>query len=372
MNNHKKLISIPLLGDKSDSDIKNELENSIHLNISAIKLPNFKFDNLSNLLNLVESFSSFDRMLKNLIRKLVEVKDQLGLNDDDLSLVDFHYNYDQSNEFKNLNLNELVNVTKVNLEYLDNQLKSNLNDFNKVENELKNLNKLKNLNLTNKPLNDFINNNNYLDTSYITTLFLVVNKNDINDWFNSYEKLSNMIIPRSSIIISSDDNYHLVNVLVFKKFKDNFIQACQKRKFLVRNFSFDQSYSKQDSVNNFKKLENTEYSKFNKLKEFLKFSSNQIISNYFKVNFIKLYIESVLTYGLPINYAYLLIENDINSKQLQSLVNHFNQILPNKSNFNSINNNNNIETNLNSDLLNLLQQPYYPFPYIDLNFNGSE
>ena len=59
-------------------------------------------------------------------------------------------------------------------------------------------------------------------------LQVVVPLSNINDWNNKYEKMTDMIVPRSSQLIYQDNDHALVSVTCFKKVVDEFKQ--------VRNF----------------------------------------------------------------------------------------------------------------------------------------
>ena len=61
------------------------------------------------------------------------------------------------------------------------------------------------------------------------TLQVVVPLSNINDWNNKYEKLTDMIVPRSSQLIYQDNDHALVSVTCFKKVVDEFKQVFDLR-----------------------------------------------------------------------------------------------------------------------------------------------
>jgi V-type H+-transporting ATPase subunit C len=63
----------------------------------------------------------------------------------------------------------------------------------------------------------------------------------VKEWNNSYERLTPLVVPRSSTKIAQDEDYTLFNVTVFKKIKEEYSQKCREKKFIVRDFVYDES-----------------------------------------------------------------------------------------------------------------------------------
>lgn len=62
----------------------------------------------------------------------------------------------------------------------------------------------------------------------------------LNDWWSYYEKLTDMVVPRSSQIIEQDNDHCLVNVSLFKKVVEEFKLHARERKFIVREFVYNE------------------------------------------------------------------------------------------------------------------------------------
>jgi len=50
------------------------------------------------------------------------------------------------------------------------------------------------------------------------------------DWYQGYEKLTDMIVPRSSQLVSQDSDYGLFTVTLFKKVVDEFKLHSREKK----------------------------------------------------------------------------------------------------------------------------------------------
>lgn len=61
-----------------------------------------------------------------------------------------------------------------------------------------------------------------------------------NDWLTNYEKITDMIVPRSSQLIQEDNDYCLFNVTLFKKVAEEFKLHARERKFIVRDFVYNE------------------------------------------------------------------------------------------------------------------------------------
>lgn len=61
-----------------------------------------------------------------------------------------------------------------------------------------------------------------------------------NEWNVGYEKLTDMIVPRSSQLITQDSDFGLFNVTLFKKVVDEFKLHAREKKFVVRDFTYNE------------------------------------------------------------------------------------------------------------------------------------
>lgn len=61
-----------------------------------------------------------------------------------------------------------------------------------------------------------------------------------NEWNSTYEKLTDMIVPRSSQFITQDNEYGLFSVTLFKKVVEEFKHHARERKFVVRDFVYNE------------------------------------------------------------------------------------------------------------------------------------
>ena len=59
---------------------------------------------------------------------------------------------------------------------------------------------------------------------------LTVHRTLTKSWNQQYERLTSMIVPRSSKALASDDEYTLFGVVIFRRIHDEFVQKCRENK----------------------------------------------------------------------------------------------------------------------------------------------
>lgn len=121
------------------------------------------------------------------------------------------------------------------------------------------------------------------------------------EYLSSYETLSPMVVPRSASVISSDDEYTLFNTTLFKKFLPEFTLKAREKKWTPREFKFSEALiedmRKEQQVASVQerklwgdtvRLSHTAYS--------------DVMKNWAHLKAIRIFVESILRYGLPPNF----------------------------------------------------------------------
>lgn len=66
------------------------------------------------------------------------------------------------------------------------------------------------------------------------------NRSNFQEWYSVYEKLTDMIVPRSTQLIIQDGEYGMFTVTLFKKIIDEFKLCAREKKFIVREFTYNE------------------------------------------------------------------------------------------------------------------------------------
>lgn len=61
-----------------------------------------------------------------------------------------------------------------------------------------------------------------------------------NDWNTTYERLTDMVVPHSSQLITQDQDFGLFTVTLFKKVVEEFKLHSREKKFVVRDFTYNE------------------------------------------------------------------------------------------------------------------------------------
>lgn len=159
-----------------------------------------------------------------------------------------------------------------------------------------------------------------LDSEYLTTLLVIVPKSMFNDWTANYEKITDMIVPRSSQLIHQDNDYGLFNVTLFKKVVEEFKHHARERKFVVREFSYNEA-DMAAGKNEITKLVTDKKKQFGPLVRWLKVNFSECFCAWIHVKALRVFVESVLRYGLPVNFqAVVMVPSRKNTKKLREVL----------------------------------------------------
>ena len=127
------------------------------------------------------------------------------------------------------------------------------------------------------------------------------------DWLRSYETLAPMVVPRSSTKLAQDEEFTLYNVTLFKKHVQQFIQKARANRFVPREFT----WTEHGGENAKKELDNACVLERKLWSETLRLArtawSDEFMA-WIHIKALRVYVESVLRYGLPLEYISAIIK----------------------------------------------------------------
>ncbi|KAJ9475277.1 V-type proton ATPase subunit C [Pseudozyma hubeiensis] len=339
------IISVPLedndphrmfseLGSKLLSD-----GGSASSDFGQLSFPPLKTGTLESLISLSEDLPKLDGTYTQIVVKIIDTLRALLNNDEsalaqhvlinEQSLDDYmlSWSWNTQKYRADRSLRETVDMLGKELNSIDSVMKQKLANYNAAKGQLQQLQRKKLGNLSQKSLADVVHKEDFVDSNseYLETLLVAVPKNNVKDWQAKYERLTNMVVPRSSHKIDADSEYALFNVTVFKKVKDEFVQKCRENKFVVRtDFSWDDELVTRQR----QELEDAGDSEKELWTELLRLARTNFSEAYQALAHLKVvrtFVESVLRYGLPADYFAVSIRpNAKRSKALMAtLQSHF-------------------------------------------------
>ncbi|KAM4542791.1 V-type proton ATPase subunit C 1-B [Odontesthes bonariensis] len=252
------------------------------------------------------------------------------------------------------NLADLINKEVL---LVETELKSRAAAYNRVKANLQSLEHKLEGNMQTRSLNGIIRKQDLVVSEYLTTLLVVVSRGSYLLWEKSYESFSAFVVPRSSRKLLEDGEGGLFSVTLFKRAVCEFKTKAQESKFIVREYSFDLEEKKQQELTQLSTHKKEQYGIFVR---WLKVNFSQVFIAWIHLKALRVFVESVLRYGLPVNYQALLLQTDKKrSKKLKDeLSSLFEYLDPTAS-----------TTDVSSDIPGLCQQEYSS--YICFHINTS-
>lgn len=157
-------------------------------------------------------------------------------------------------------------------------------------------------------------------SEYFTTLFVVVKAFNVKDFRSEYQVLGAMavdegserkfypVVPHSIITVAEDNEYTIFAVAVARKGVEDFKADCRAsdKSYTVREYEFDPDVQDraEEDVNRLKEESNAQLVTFTKWAE-ANYSEAFLAMVHLKA--IRAFAESVLRYGLPINFDIALL-----------------------------------------------------------------
>jgi len=167
------------------------------------------------------------------------------------------------------------------------------------------------------------------DSEFLETALVAVPNALVKEWNVRYEHLSSWVVPRSSAKIAEDNDYALFAVVVFKRYHDEFAQKCRENKFILRDFTFsEEQITKQQEE--LASADDAEKELWTELLRLSRTNFSEAFQLLVHLKVIRLFVESVLRYGLPSNYTGIVIKPDPKStkKVLATVTTQFAYLAP--------------------------------------------
>ncbi|XP_063547431.1 V-type proton ATPase subunit C isoform X1 [Cydia strobilella] len=218
-------------------------------------------------------------------------------------------------------LRNIADIISKQVGQIDADLKVKSGAYNALKGNLQNLEKKQTGSLLTRNLSDLVKKEHFiLDSEYLVTLLVIVPKAMFNDWNANYEKITDMIVPRSSQLVHQDNDYGLYTVTLFKKVAEEFKLHARERKFIVREFSYNEN-DLSAGKNEITKLVTDKKKQFGPLVRWLKVNFSECFCAWIHVKALRVFVESVLRYGLPVNFqAVVMVPSRKSMKKLRDVL----------------------------------------------------
>ncbi|KXJ80786.1 V-type proton ATPase subunit C isoform X1 [Aedes albopictus] len=343
-------------------------------------IPDLKVGTLDQLVGLSDDLGKLDAYVEQSTRKIAaylgdvledqrdKLYENLQANNNDLTTYITRFQWDLAKYPTKQSLRNIADIISKQVGQIDADLKTKSAAYNNLKGNLQNLEKKQTGSLLTRNLADLVKREHFiLDSEYLTTLLVIVPKQMVNDWNANYEKITDMIVPRSSQMITQDNDYALCTVTLFKKVVDEFKLHARERKFVVREFTYNEE-ELAAGKNEITKLVTDKKKQFGPLVRWLKVNFSECFCAWIHVKALRVFVESVLRYGLPVNFQAILIHpNKKNTKRLRDVLMQLYGHLDGSAASSGGN-----ADNVDIPGLGFGQSEYYPYVYYKLNIDMVE
>lgn len=120
--------------------------------------------------------------------------------------------------------------------------------------------------------------------------------------------LGSPVVPGTATRITADkDGFVLYTVVVLRKYYDGFCERAREQRFTVRDFQYDLSRASND-LDRLAEAEAKAKGALAQLRAQCRRKFSQLFSIWLHVKAIRVFVESVLRYGLPVNFVCALLK----------------------------------------------------------------
>ncbi|XP_072764268.1 V-type proton ATPase subunit C [Anoplolepis gracilipes] len=374
------LISAP--GDKTCQqtwETMNNLTSKQHsLSVNyKFHIPDLKVGTLDQLVGLSDDLGKLDGYVEQVTRKVAtylgevledqrdKLHENLMANNSDLPSYITRFQWDMAKYPIKQSLRNIADIISKQVGQIDADLKTKSTIYNNLKGSLQNLEKKQTGSLLTRNLADLVKKEHFiLDSEYLTTLLVIVPRSNFQDWYSCYEKLTDMIVPRSTQLITQDSEYGLFTITLFKKVIDEFKLHAREKKFIVRDFIYNEE-ELAAGKNEITKLVTDKKKQFGPLVRWLKVNFSECFCAWIHVKALRVFVESVLRYGLPVNFqAILLHPHKKCARRLRDVLNQLYAHLDSSATGSTAQHN---QDNVDIPGLGFGQSDYFPYVYYKIN-----
>lgn len=350
-------------------------QNSLSENFK-FHIPDLKVGTLDQLVGLSDDLGKLDAFVEQVTRKVAtylgevledqkdKLQENLMANNSELPTYITEFQWDMAKYPIKQSLRNIADIISKQVGQIDADLKTKSTTYNNLKGSLQNLEKKQTGSLLTRNLADLVKKEHFiLDSEYLATLLVIVPKSSFHEWYSSYEKLTAMIVPRSTHLITEDTEYGLFTITLFKKVIEEFKLHAREKKFIVRDFTYNEE-ELAAGKNEITKLATDKKKQFGPLVRWLKVNFSECFCAWIHVKALRVFVESVLRYGLPVNFqAILLRPHKKSMKRLRDVLNQLYAHLDSSATASAAHNQDSVDI----AGLGFGQNDYFPYVYYKIN-----
>ncbi|XP_033118590.1 V-type proton ATPase subunit C 1-A-like [Anneissia japonica] len=342
---------------------------------NKFNIPDLKVGTLDVLVGLSDDLGKLDNYVESMAHKIAhylgevlenqkdKLAENLTANGVELPSYIQRFQWDMAKYPIKQPLKNITEIISKQVSAIDADLKTKSSAYNSLKGNLQSLERKSVGSLLTRNLGDLVKKEDFITNSeYLTTILVVVQNAAVNDWNSKYEGLADMVVPRSSNKIYEDNEHSLFTVTLFKKVVEEYKLHARENRFTVRDFTYNEA-ELTAGKNELNKLAADKKRQFGPLVRWLKINFSEVFMAWIHVKALRVFVESVLRYGLPVNFQGMLVQPYKKAQRklrevLQQKYSHLDGSSVGMS-----------ETVLDIPGLAIGQQQYYPYVYYPIQVN---
>jgi hypothetical protein len=186
---------------------------------------------------------------------------------------------------------------------IDNDVKSKFSQYNQTKGALAAAERKRTGNLATKSLVNVVNPASIIrDSEYLDTHLIAVPNLSVKEFYQSYEELSPMVVPRSANKLATDDEFNLFAVTTFKKHSNDFVHKCREKRWTPREYKYKEG-GKEEEAKEADQLTKDERKIWGEALRLGRTGYSESAMILIHVLALRVFVETVLRYGLPLDFV---------------------------------------------------------------------
>lgn len=303
-------------------------------------IPTFKVGTLDALVGQADDLAKLDSACEGVVAKVGDslrtildgdegkIAQQKTINDKPVDQYLKSFSWNKVKYRADKPIADIVDSLQKEVNGIDNDVRAKYNQWNNTKSNLAASQRRQTGNLSTRSLASVVPASKIIqDSEYIETHLIAVPKQLTKDFLRSYETLTEMVVPRSAEEVSSDDEFVLYAVTTFKKFSAEFIHKCREHKWTPRDYKYKEG-GKEEETKEVDKLEKDERKLWGEALRLARTGYSESAMIWVHVLALRVFVETVLRYGLPLEFVCGLVQVPTPSSQLKirMLTGHYRQM----------------------------------------------
>jgi len=327
--------------------------------VSPFAIPDLRVGTLDSLMSLSDDLVKIDLSIENVSRKIErafselsddpKAKPKVSTTGETVDRYLKNFSWDRAKYPNTTSLPDLVENIQKAMGREEDELRQKSADYTEISQALGSIERKKGGSLMMKDLADVItaenlgmapseiqSDNFFPNTEYLSTLVVVVPKNIEKDFLATYESLcsdlvegvGSPVVPESAVKLLEQDDSSVFKVTLLRgkyqsgfyddedntfhegthtDYVEHFVKEAREKRFVARRFTFDPNAQAANKRNAHELKTRLDRAKTD-FERWCSIHFGEAFTAWIHIKAIRAFVESVLRYGLPVNYTALLIQ----------------------------------------------------------------